>query len=113
MDLLQPVHILDPSVTFRPEKSEEFFRNYTSNNVYHERVRNTYYEMHSRQTLSYAKQRLEYWTKFDHGERTMMEALDVLNSVVDESDPDMFHGKYTMDKVDGKKVDVKNNVVDP
>ncbi|KAI0220708.1 Inositol oxygenase, partial [Lamellibrachia satsuma] len=32
---------------------------------------------------------LEYWTKFDHGERTIMEALDVLNSVVDESDPDV------------------------
>ncbi|KAK2181731.1 hypothetical protein NP493_383g01039 [Ridgeia piscesae] len=85
----QPVRILDPSVTFRPEKSEEYFRNYTSNNVYHERVRNTYYEMHTRQTLSYAKERLEYWTKFDHGERTIMEALDILNSVVDESDPDV------------------------
>ena len=54
----QPVRILDPSVTFRPEKSEEYFRNYTSNNVYHERVRNTYYEMHTRQTLSYAKERV-------------------------------------------------------
>ena len=45
------VMILDPSDKFRPEKKEEEFRNYTSNNVYHNRVKNTYYQMHANQTV--------------------------------------------------------------
>ena len=37
------------------------------------------------------------WTKFDHAEMTMMEALDTLSTIVDESDPDvgpMFNNTY-------------------
>lgn len=47
--------IIDPSDRFRPERNEEEFRNYTSNNAYHDRVRRTYYEMHTNQTVDFVK----------------------------------------------------------
>lgn len=55
---LQEVFILDPSDKFRPEKSQELFRTYTNDNAYYQRVRNTYHQMHSVQTLDYAKQKV-------------------------------------------------------
>lgn len=45
--------------------------------------------MHTNQTYEFAKSKLMQWSKFDHAEMTIMEALDQLNSLVDESDPDV------------------------
>ena len=47
--------ILDPSDKFRPEKEEQLFRDYTSNNAYFQRVKQTYYMMHTHQSYEYAK----------------------------------------------------------
>ena len=52
--------ILDPSDKFRPEKKEVEFRNYTSDNAYHSRVKNTYYQMHSNQCVQYVKDKVTY-----------------------------------------------------
>jgi len=81
--------ILDPSDKFRPEKEEEFFRDFTSNNAYFERVRETYYQMHTNQSYAYAKGKKDTWCKFNRGEFTCLEVLEQLNSLVDESDPDV------------------------
>ncbi len=50
--------ILDPSNTFRPEKEEDTFRNFTSNGDYYDRVKKTYDLMHTKQTYEYAKARV-------------------------------------------------------
>lgn len=45
--------------------------------------------MHSKQTVNFVKSRHEKWLKFNHFEATVLEALDKLNDMVDESDPDI------------------------
>ncbi len=52
----------------------------------------------------------EKWLKFDHFEATIMEALDLLNNVVDESDPDLdlpniIHAFQTAEKIREKHPD--------
>ena len=51
--------VLDPSDKFRPERDEAEFRNYTADNEYHERVRRTYYEMHTNMTVDYVRKQVE------------------------------------------------------
>jgi len=53
------------------------------------RVREFYQLMHTNQTVDFVKQQHEKWLKLDHFEGTIMEALDKLNEMVDESDPDI------------------------
>ena len=89
MRILQPVPILDPSDKFRPEKSEEQFRDFTENCEYYDRVRKTYDKMHSSQTYEFAKNKMETWGQLNKAEMTIMEVLDMINSLVDESDPDV------------------------
>lgn len=81
------VTIVDPSDTFRPEKPN--FRNYAEDNEYFDRVRRTYKEMHTVQDVNFVTRKLSQWCQFDHAEMTIMEALEKLNSLVDESDPDV------------------------
>ena len=50
--------VLDPSDKFRPERDEKEFRNYTLDNAYHDRVRRTYYEMHTNMTVDFVKQQV-------------------------------------------------------
>lgn len=45
--------------------------------------------MHTNQTLEFARERLNYWTRFDKLKMTIMDALEKLNCLVDESDPDV------------------------
>lgn len=81
--------ILDPSDKFRPEKEEQYFRDFTSNNAYYERVKETYRLMHTHQTYDYAKGKKESWCQFNRAEMTCLEVLEQLNALVDESDPDV------------------------
>merc|ERR1711976_1099720 len=81
--------LLDPSDEVRPEKREEEFRNYTSDNAYFDRVKHTYYTMHTNQSYEYAKGKKDTWCQFNRGEMTCLEVLEALNSLVDESDPDV------------------------
>jgi len=83
--------LLDTSELLRPEpafKEKEAFRDYTQNDQLGDRVKKTYYEMHTRQTLAFVQSQHTKWLQFHHMEATVMEALDMLNDLVDESDPD-------------------------
>lgn len=81
--------ILDPSPTFRPERNDDKFRDYTPTNAYHKRVRSTYYQMHSQQTVNFVQQKMTDWCRFNRAELTIMEAVCLMNTLVDESDPDV------------------------
>lgn len=85
--------MLDPSEHFRPEtngKLLEEFRKYSEEeeDYIQARVKRTYYQMHTNQTVEFVRDRMAKWTRFDHAELTIMEALVKLNALVDESDPD-------------------------
>ena len=88
--------MLDPSEHFRPEhiathgKSLEEFRKYSDEeeDYIQRRVKRTYYLMHKNQTVDFVRSRISKWTKFNHANLTIMEALVKLNSLIDESDPD-------------------------
>jgi inositol oxygenase len=94
------VRVFDPSEHFRPEdiykdlelhgKQVDEFRRYTDDGEDHiqQRVRRTYYAMHKNQTVEFVRGRIEKWTRFNHAEMTIMEALTRLNDLIDESDPD-------------------------
>ncbi|KAK3590342.1 hypothetical protein CHS0354_025734 [Potamilus streckersoni] len=83
------VSIHDDPSEYRPEhKAKENYRDFRIHNV-PERVVKTYQAMHTNQTLAYAKGKLEHWGKLDHAEMTIMQALDKLNTFLDESDPDV------------------------
>jgi len=85
-------NIFDTSELLRPEealKDKEVFRDYTKDDVIGERVKKTYFDMHTNQTVEFVKKKHEKWLKFDHMEATIMEALEMLNELVDESDPDL------------------------
>lgn len=87
--------VIDPSELLRPEptfakKPVGQFRDYTvdESDPIKERVRRTYYAMHTNQTVDFVKDRMEKWLKFNHFKATVREALEKLNDLVDESDPD-------------------------
>jgi inositol oxygenase len=44
--------------------------------------------MHSKQTYEFVKKQHEEWLKFDKGEFTIMEMIELLDNLVDDSDPD-------------------------
>ena len=54
------VNIIDPSDKFRPEKPEEQFRNYTEDCAYIDRVKKTYYTMHTNQSYNFAKSKVTF-----------------------------------------------------
>merc|ERR1712012_482819 len=84
--------LLDTSELLRPEailKEKEAFRDYTKNDALGERFKRTYTEMHTKQTMAFVMEKHKTWLKFNHMEATIMEALDMLNELVDESDPDL------------------------
>lgn len=87
--------MLDPSLLLRPEKSFngkpiEAFRDYSvdDNDPIKERVKRTYYEMHTNMTFDFVKGKMDKWLKFNHFKATIKDALIKLNDLVDESDPD-------------------------
>merc|ERR1711936_54711 len=70
-------------------KDKEAFRDYIKDDELGARVKKTYYDMHTNQTMEFVTSKQEKWLKFNHMEATVMEALDMLNELVDESDPDL------------------------
>ncbi|KAK4877891.1 hypothetical protein RN001_010397 [Aquatica leii] len=90
------IEILDPSELWRPEpafanKPIKQFRDYSidENNIVKERVRITYENMHTYQTVDFVKEKRKQWLAFSHFKATVREALEKLNDLVDESDPDV------------------------
>ncbi|CAK9301130.1 unnamed protein product [Gordionus sp. m RMFG-2023] len=104
MDLLQ-VKMMDPSEIYRPEKINiEKFRNYDVENGCPPHVKATYYKMHSLQTLDFVKEMHKKWLKFDKIQLTLMEALELMNKIVDQSDPDtslpnIIHSFQTAERI--------------
>jgi inositol oxygenase len=84
----EPVH--GDLLKFKPEaKSVNEFRDYSSANAYFDRVKQTYQNIHTHQTVTFVEDKIACWCKFDKHRMTVMEALDLLNTMVDESDPDI------------------------
>ena len=84
---------MDTSELLRPEivikeKSKDAFRDYSKEDEIGKRIKKTYYDMHTQQTVAFVKGKHEKWLKFNHFQGTIMEALVMLNDLVDESDPD-------------------------
>ncbi|XP_074640162.1 inositol oxygenase-like isoform X2 [Tubulanus polymorphus] len=60
--------------------------------------------MHTYQSVDFVRRRLKYWGEFDHIGLTIMEALEALNALIDESDPDLdlpnsIHGFQTAERI--------------
>lgn len=99
--------ILDPSECYRPEqKKMDDFRYFgiDENDYIQKRVKETYKKMHNNQTVEFVRDRMAYWTKFDKCEMTILDALEKLNALIDESDPDIdlpniFHAFQTAEKI--------------
>jgi len=74
---------------WKPEENAfgDTFRNYEDSKR-QEVVQRTYYTMHQKQTVEFGEKTREQWLKFNKGEFTIMEMIDVLDNLVDDSDPD-------------------------
>lgn len=69
--------------------AEHVYRNYTDDaQPGIDRVRAFYRENHARQTLAFVLGKKAQWLTFSQREMTPWDALDYLNTLVDESDPD-------------------------
>lgn len=60
--------------------------------------------MYTHQTVDYVRQQHEKWCKFDKMELTVMQALELLNQVVDEADvdvdvPNIVHAFQTAERI--------------
>ncbi|KAL7870981.1 hypothetical protein SRHO_G00084780 [Serrasalmus rhombeus] len=99
----------DPSLAYRPEyplqdgKDKSQFRNFESGDLF-ERVFNTYKLMHKHQTLDFVKQKHAEWAGCTHSRMTVMESIDRLDQLIDESDPDVdfpnsFHAFQTAEGI--------------
>lgn len=63
------------------------FRNYEDSKR-QDIVQRTYYTMHEKQTIAFGKEMRKKWLGFNKGEFTVMEMIVLLDSLVDDSDPD-------------------------
>ncbi|XP_043121015.1 inositol oxygenase isoform X2 [Puntigrus tetrazona] len=96
----------DPSLAYRPdshEKDKSEFRNFESGALF-DRVFNTYKLMHTYQTLDFVRQKHLEWAKCNRFSMSMMENIDSLDELVDESDPDVdfpnsFHAFQTAEGI--------------
>ena len=85
-------------------KPKEEYRVYDERNPLNDRVKRTYYTMHSNQCVDFVNKKREEWLKFDHCEKTIMETAQMLEGLVDESDPDadfpnVYHAYQTAERI--------------
>lgn len=113
MRILNPkaVKLLDTSELLRPEasfaaKGLQEFRDYTvdDNDPIKERVRLTYKAMHTSQTVAFVQEKKSNWLSYSHFKSNIKDALEKLNDLVDESDPDVdmpniVHAFQTAEKI--------------
>ncbi|XP_049789945.1 inositol oxygenase-like isoform X2 [Schistocerca nitens] len=88
--------LIDPSEILRPEpihagKPIAQFRDYTIDDTdpIKERVRKLYYDMHKYQTVDFVKKQHAKWLKFDKFRAPIMDTLERLSGMLDQSDPDV------------------------
>ena len=77
-------------LTHSAGKDKSKFRVFDESNPRFEIVKKTYELMHQNQTYEYASEMRTKWCKFNHCKMTVMEALNELNRLVDDSDPDVM-----------------------
>jgi inositol oxygenase len=68
------------------QKAKEDYRNYDSARA---GVREFYRLNHRHQTYDFARQKRQEFLRFDRAKMTILEALEFLNTLVDDSDPDI------------------------
>jgi len=86
-----------------PAKKKEEFRNY-ANSARQQRVEKFYREQHEKMTYAYVQSQRERHLKLDKAEMGIWEALEYLNTVIDDSDPDtnltqMAHALQTAEAI--------------
>ncbi|KAL1914240.1 uncharacterized protein VTP21DRAFT_9080 [Calcarisporiella thermophila] len=69
-------------------KSKQEFRDYSKASAEQPRVERFYCENHEKQTLEFVLSKKDEYTKLDKMEMGIWEAMEMLNNMVDESDPD-------------------------
>uniref|UniRef100_A0A4W2BWK3 Inositol oxygenase n=1 Tax=Bos indicus x Bos taurus TaxID=30522 RepID=A0A4W2BWK3_BOBOX len=84
-------------------KDKDSFRNYTSGPLL-DRVFATYKLMHTWQTVDFVRRKHAQFGGFSYKRMTVMEAVDMLDGLVDESDPDVdfpnsFHAFQTAEGI--------------
>ncbi|XP_055913898.1 inositol oxygenase [Eupeodes corollae] len=89
IDIIDPSELLRPEASFADKQLSQF-RDYSvdENDPLKERVRQTYRDMHLNQTVDFVKGRREKWLKFNTFKANIRDALEKLNDLIDESDPD-------------------------
>ncbi|CAI0628495.1 unnamed protein product [Linum tenue] len=65
------------------------FRNYNAENERQKTVENLYREQHTTQTLDFVKKMRAEYGKLNRAEMSIWDCCELLNSVVDDSDPDL------------------------
>lgn len=93
--LIKPVSPVSPNLDEEaknwtptaPDKKEKEFRNYVSS-PRQKTVENLYRQQHEQQTVEFVRAQRERWLKFNTIRLTVWEMLELLDQVVDESDPD-------------------------
>ncbi|XP_012881265.1 PREDICTED: inositol oxygenase isoform X1 [Dipodomys ordii] len=99
----------DPSLIYRPDtdpemtKDKDSFRNYMSGPLL-DRVFTTYKLMHTHQTVDFVNRKRAQFGSFSYKKMTVMEAVDLLDDLVDASDPDVdfpnsFHAFQTAEGI--------------
>ncbi|XP_044943484.1 inositol oxygenase isoform X4 [Mustela nigripes] len=99
----------DPSLVYRPDvdpevaKDKGSFRNYRSGPLL-DRVFATYKLMHAQQTVDFVRKKHAQFGAFSYKKMTVLEAVDMLDGLVDESDPDVdfpnsFHAFQTAEGI--------------
>nr|XP_020737663.1 inositol oxygenase isoform X2 [Odocoileus virginianus texanus] len=99
----------DPSLVSQPDmepeaaRDKDSFRNYTSGPLL-DRVFATYKLMHTWQTVDFVRRKHAQFGGFSYKRMTVMEAVDMLDGLVDESDPDVdfpnsFHAFQTAEGI--------------
>ncbi|KAM6436403.1 inositol oxygenase isoform 1-T1 [Liasis olivaceus] len=86
--------IPQPDGNLENTKSRENFRNFKDGPLI-DRVHHTYLLMHTNQTVEFVQKKNEEYGGCNLRQMTIMEALELLDNVVDESDPDVdFPNSY-------------------
>ena len=81
-----------PNLTLKNEKisehylkDKEAFRDYDKEDEIGQRVKRTYTEMHTNQTVEFVRGKHEKWLKFNHFQATVMEVGSILFPKIPDS----------------------------
>ncbi|XP_066849878.1 inositol oxygenase isoform X2 [Anser cygnoides] len=93
----------DPSEEPQPGKAKSEYRNYTEGKLL-DRVYTTYLLMHTHQTVDFVRRKSAEYGGCSLRRMSVMEALELLDQLVDESDPDVdfpnsFHAYQTAEGI--------------